>query len=495
MISRFAPVATDDMLNAINQTKKLPPHSAPAECGLLSCILAQPELLREITLLERDFFDLRHATIYSACRQLKQFDFITLQEYLRTEKTLPQIGGVEYLSRIQDAAPSPANWEYYRDIVAEKSELRKIIATCSDVVAKIYDYEGDIADLKFQVQSDLGEVFGTNKNEIPRIVTARDFNAKDIPEPAQIIHGVLHAGSKMAVGGASKSFKTWTLLDIALSVSTGRDWLDFHTTQSKVLYLNFEIQNYSWRNRLKIISHSKEAELNDNFQLWNLRGYITDFRNLIPKIITRCTAENYGLIVLDPIYKIYGNTDENSARDTAALLNALEDLANQTGAAIAFGAHFAKGNAAGKNAIDRISGSGVFARDPDAILVFTEHEADGAFTIEPILRNFPRIPPFTVRWNFPLMTPVTDLDPACLKQSKAGRKPEKTNKELLALIVANDELNPISVTDWSSLAGIPRKTLSSRLAEMRSKNWIKTVGEGTSSKQTITNDGNAFVNS
>jgi len=38
-------------------------------------------------------------------------------------------------------------------------------------------------------------------------------------------------------------------------------------------------------------------------------------------------------------------------------------------AASVFGAHFSKGNQAGKESIDRISGSGVFARDPDTILV------------------------------------------------------------------------------------------------------------------------------
>ena len=72
------------------------------------------------------------------------------------------------------------------------------------------------------------------------------------------------------------------------------------------------------------------------------------FRQLIPRIIERCRRENFALIVLDPIYKLYGNTDENSAGNVAVLLNSLERLATETGAAIAFGAHFAKGNATGK---------------------------------------------------------------------------------------------------------------------------------------------------
>jgi predicted transcriptional regulator len=169
----------------------------------------------------------------------------------------------------------------------------------------------------------------------------------------------------------------------------------------------------------------------------------------------------------------------------------LEDLANQTGAAIAFAAHFAKGNASGKNAIDRISGSGVFARDPDSILVFTEHESENAFTIEPILRNFPYHPPFVTRWNFPLMIVDNNLDATKLKQP--GKKKEYNILELLQCIENNDELNPISVSEWCKRAVIKRTTLISYLSEMRIKNFVKTVGEGIKSKQIITNEGKAFI--
>jgi predicted transcriptional regulator len=295
----------------------------------------------------------------------------------------------------------------------------------------------------------------------------------------------------MAVGGASKSFKTWTLLDLAISVSTGADWLQFHTTKGKVLFINFEIQNYSWQQRLNKVAESKGVELNDNLILCNLRGHAEDFRTLIPKIIQQCARENYSLIILDPIYKIYGNTDENSAKDTAQLLNSLEQLANETGAAVAFAAHFAKGNSAGKNAIDRISGSGVFARDPDSILVFTEHESESAFTIEPILRNFPRVPSFSVRWQFPLMVPAAELDPSKLRQP--GRKKEVEPTNILPLMVQFDELNPVSVSELARLSKIKRPTLINYLSELRAKGFVKTVGEGNKAKQIITNDGKEFV--
>jgi hypothetical protein len=108
----------------------------------------------------------------------------------------------------------------------------------------------------------------------------------------------------------------------------------------------------------------------------------------------------------------------------------LSRLALATGAAIAFGAHFSKGNQALKESMDRIGGSGVFARDPDTILTLTRHQEDNAFAVEPILRN-PPLPPFVIRWNFPLMTRDEMLDPAKLKPAKTGRAPKYGIQDLI----------------------------------------------------------------
>ncbi len=270
--------------------------------------------------------------------------------------------------------------------------------------------------------------------ELPDLIDAAAFIVETIEPPAELVQGILHKGSKLVFGGSSKSFKTWCLLDLAISVATGTDWICRATAKGKVLFLNFEIQPHAWQRRIIAVAKAKGVELQPGqIILWNLRGHAAGFRLLMPRIIQRCRDENFALIVLDPIYKLYGGTDENAAGAVAELLNSLERLATETGAAIAFGAHFAKGNASAKEAIDRISGSGVFARDPDSLLIFTKHEDDDAFVVEPILRNFAPVAPFAVRWDFPLMLPADDLDPARLKQA-GGRPAEHSPQDLLALL-------------------------------------------------------------
>jgi hypothetical protein len=265
-------------------------------------------------------------------------------------------------------------------------------------------------------------------------------------------------------------------------VATGAKWLGRATVQGKVLYVNFEIQPHPWQKRIEVVAEAKGVVLQPGqIVLWNLRGHATSFKSLIPRIIERCRADNYALIILDPIYKLYGDgTDENAAGDVAALLNSLEGLATETGAAIAFGAHFAKGNASGKEALDRISGSGVFARDPDSLLIFTKHEEEGAFTVEPILRNFAPIEPFAVRWEFPLMQRADDLDPAKLKQA-GGRKPVHTPSDLLALLPAEG----LATADWQGAAeavGISRRTYFRLRKDLKSSGKVReniTAGKWT----------------
>lgn len=314
---------------------------------------------------------------------------------------------------------------------------------------------------------------------IPEIVDAATFIAEQIEPPAELVTGILHKGSKLAFGGSSKSFKTWNLLDLALSIATGNDWLGFPTAQGRVLFVNFEIQPHAWQRRIAAVTKAKGITLQPGrINLLNLRGHAADFRVLIPKIIALAKSQNFALVVLDPIYKLYGGTDENAAGDVAELLNQIERLATETGAAVAFGAHFAKGNASSKEAIDRISGSGVFARDPDSLLIFTKHEADDAFTVEPILRNFAPVPPFAVRWQFPVMTRADDLDPAKLKKV-VGRTKTYTADKLLS-VLGNGSLTS---TEWQLRAdseeGISRRTFF----ELR-----KELEHGGRINKSITND-------
>src|SRR5262249_37720454 len=190
-----------------------------------------------------------------------------------------------------------------------------------------------------------------------------------------------------------------------------------------------------------------------SLKIWNLRGYAADLSILLPQLLREIKPGDFVLIIIDPIYKLLGKRDENKAGDIASLLNEIESLAVKTGAAVAFGAHYSKGNQASKESIDRVGGSGVFARDPDTILNFTRHEQDDCLSVEATLRNHPPIEPFVVRWEYPLFIAESTLDPAKLKQP--GRPQLYQAQDLLDLIE-----EPMSASEIVRMAaderGIPR---------------------------------------
>ena len=128
------------------------------------------------------------------------------------------------------------------------------------------------------------------------------------------------------------------------------------------------------------------------------------------------------------------------------------------------------GNASGKETIDRISGSGVFARDPDSLVMFTKHEEEGAYTVEPILRNFPPVPPFVVQWAYPLFRRDGSLDPTRLKQA-AGRPAKYTENDLLECLGTQR----LTTTQWKDLANEELGVSRTRFYEL--KEALKEAGK------------------
>ncbi len=144
---------------------RLPPHSSEAEQGVLGCVLLSPnECMGQcIEKLKGDghqvFYDLRHQTLYENLALMydarEAIDVITLQQRLKDQQLLDQIGGIAYLGQLQDAVPSAANLSFYLEILQEKFLLRRMIATCTGVVGRVYDYQGDVETLLDEVEKEI----------------------------------------------------------------------------------------------------------------------------------------------------------------------------------------------------------------------------------------------------------------------------------------------------------------------------------------------------
>ena len=164
---------------------------------------------------------------------------------------------------------------------------------------------------------------------------------------------------------------------------------------------------------------------------------------IIPLIIERIKTEAYGLIIIDPLYKLLGAKDENAAGDIASILNMLEKLAVKSKAAVVFADHFSKGNQAGKEHIDRISGSGVKSRDADSILTFTSHVEKEGYVVGATLRNLKPVEPFSVRWQYPMMVRDGALNPSKLKTA-VTKQAQFSEDQLIDPI----SVRALTASDW-----------------------------------------------
>lgn len=200
------------------------------------------------------------------------------------------------------------------------------------------------------------------------------------PLKEELIPGVLRVGHKLLLAGPSKAGKSFLLINLCISIAEGIEWLGMPCKQGRVLYVNLELDKDSCFHRFKEI-YSKlgiTPKHLDCLQIWNLRGHAVPMNKLAPLLIHRFKEMHYEAVVIDPIYKVITG-DENNATEMSVFCSYFDKVAAEMGVAVIYCHHHSKG-AVGKysNAADRSSGSGVFARDPDAILDLSQIRTDDA---------------------------------------------------------------------------------------------------------------------
>jgi replicative DNA helicase len=224
---------------------RLPPNSPEAEQGVLGCVLLSPnECLGECIEKFKEgagvFYDLRHQTIFSALVEMydkrEAIDVITLQQRLKDKQILEEIGGIAYLAALPDAVPSAANLSYYLDIVQEKYLLRKMIHTCTEVVGRVYDYEGEVDALMDEVERDILRIsesrVQSQSNTIKDLVKKAINTIEDFHQRQGMLTGIgtgftdldkmtsgFHAGEMVVIAARPSMGKTSLAMNIAEHVA------------------------------------------------------------------------------------------------------------------------------------------------------------------------------------------------------------------------------------------------------------------------------------
>ena len=339
-------------------------------------------------------------------------------------------------------------------------------------------------------------------DELPGLVSLNDFKDNLPKLPEELIKGVLRCGHKMLISGSSKAGKSFLLMELCIAIAEGKPWLGFPCKKGRVLYVNLEIDPASCIMRfMKIYDALGVKKQNmENIVIWNLRGHAVPLDKLVPKLIRRVRDQHYDAIIVDPIYKVITG-DENNASDMASFCNQFDKICTETGCATIYCHHHSKGAQGAKKAMDRASGSGVFARDPDAQLDMIQLELsenqmntlrDGnstAWRLECSLREFENFKPVNFWFEYPIHRIDTqgNLDTAYTEGSIEAARAK--NKKCTTLEERRDSLDtafqacsfmhPVTVTAMAEYLGVTERCIRDRLKEAKDIYWTKngTVGK------------------
>lgn len=326
-------------------------------------------------------------------------------------------------------------------------------------------------------------------DELPDMVSLDTFKDNPPELPEELITGILRRGHKMLISGSSKAGKSFLLMELCIAIAEGKPWLGFQCKKGRVLYVNLEIDPASAINRFLKIYEALGLPIKnaDSIVIWNLRGHAVPLDQLVPKLIRRVRDQHFDAIIIDPIYKVITG-DENNASEMGAFCNQFDKICTETGCSTIYCHHHSKGAQGMKKAMDRASGSGVFARDPDAQLDMIQLELsediannvrDGnetAWRLESSLREFPNIKPVNFWFEYPIhkvddkgtlgAMPAQGTPQAGRLNNPKSKTPEDSAEEFRTAFAALNMDGKVTVKDMAEYMDVIDKTVYARLKKM-----------------------------
>ncbi len=278
----------------------------------------------------------------------------------------------------------------------------------SDLIAQIGD--ADAAAERLAILIDGAPEYLDQQPEQPKpeapaiqVINAADWLKLEPAKPDQILDDTFDLGDKVAIIGSSKMRKSFFLLQMLISIAAGRSFLAWDIPKPRrVLHVQLEIQPRHYHARIIRMARALgigPENLGDRLQIINGRGLGLAGEKGINQIRDIAKEIKPEIISLDPLYKIATGI-ENAAEDLKVILSIFDALAEETGAAIAYVHHDAKGAPGDRDIRDRGAGSNVLGRDYDACITLTPHASEEeAAVVDVLLRNYRPQEPFSIRWT------------------------------------------------------------------------------------------------
>lgn len=158
-----------------------------------------------------------------------------------------------------------------------------------------------------------------------------------------VIDGLLRRGEVGTVIASPKLGKSWLVYGVAAAVAAGRDWLGWQTQRGRVLIVDLELHPETLAYRLGFVTGrlGLTPEETAGIEVLPLRGRSVDIHQITARADLLAGRD---LLIIDALYRILpAGTSENDNSQMAAVYNAVDALARETGAAVLLVHHSSKG--------------------------------------------------------------------------------------------------------------------------------------------------------
>lgn len=205
------------------------------------------------------------------------------------------------------------------------------------------------------------------------LIRGNDLHAMPEPKHRWILDQLIERGDKGQIVAPPKTRKTYTGMNLAIDIRTGRPFMGFEVCERvPVLYVDLELKKDNLiRREHKITADLGITEM-DGVDWLSMRGRGRQVRENEEAFISLIRANGYGIVFLDCTYKLYlDGENENDAVAMNQYLDWKSRICEASGAAVVDVLHDAKGYSGDRQGNDRGSGSNVHARDYDFRMVLT----------------------------------------------------------------------------------------------------------------------------
>ena len=346
-------------------TDNLPPQNIEAEQAVLGAIFLNTDALADaMEYVEADdFYRRAHQILFQAMVDLNNdgeaIDVLTVQNYLTTNNQLDDVGGVAYIAELATSVPTAANAGYYAKIVEEKSMLRRLISTATDIITQANNGDDDVPSLLDSAERQIMDVSERrNRSGFREIKDVLNETLSDIDRLSQQSEDItgLPTGyrefDKMTAGLQPDNLiilaarpavgKTAFALNIAQNVAT--------STDTSVAIFSLEMSAESLVNRMLCAegsinaNHLRTGQLDEGEwqnlivamgALSNTSIFIDDTPGIkMAEIRAKCRRlakekGNLGLVVIDYLQLIEGSNKESRQQEVSEISRQLKKLAKE----------------------------------------------------------------------------------------------------------------------------------------------------------------------